>query len=437
MARDNDVLIWVGLGLALTSVFVRQIGVAIFLGFVVAYPFRRGLGRKWFLQAVVPALLAFVALKAFELGMNAIERLPRNYYKTNLALARPIYELLQMRLGVLKYPIPRLLELLIYLGLFTVPFSLLLWPSSLSRLTRRGRIVELGWVGALAVVMTAVCAATKGLMPLGGNLISDFGLGARAGLSGEWPGHAPLMVALGVTAFSVLGAILALYALGRVVWRIIIRPESSETAAWRCSAILLIATSACSFGPPALIYLPLFDRYFLPIVPMAIALIWQGFNTPGLAPVPRPNILVRPIRIAAGLLSLLLLLVYSVAGTHDYLDWNRERWSALRLLASELAIPPTQIDGGWEYNNLLVNEERLYKNYQERGLMMSQREQDGLAYGMVLDKTYRIAVSPATGYEVIYKVPLSPWLPLTPSELVLMKKIGASSPANSRLPIHN
>jgi hypothetical protein len=199
----------------------------------------------------------------------------------------------------------------------------------------------------------------------------------------------------------------------------------------------LIATSACSFGPPALIYLPLFDRYFLPIVPMAIALIWQGFNTPGLAPVPRPNILVRPIRIAAGLLSLLLLLVYSVAGTHDYLDWNRERWSALRLLASELAIPPTQIDGGWEYNNLLVNEERLYKNYQERGLMMSQREQDGLAYGMVLDKTYRIAVSPATGYEVIYKVPLSPWLPLTPSELVLMKKIGASSPANSRLPIHN
>jgi len=49
---------------------------------------------------------------------------------------------------------------------------------------------------------------------------------------------------------------------------------------------------------------------------------------------------------------------------------------------------------------------------------------------MVLDKTYRIAVSSATGYEVIRKVPLSPWLPLTPTELVLMKKVGASSPAN-------
>ena len=49
--------------------------------------------------------------------------------------------------------------------------------------------------------------------------------------------------------------------------------------------------------------------------------------------------------------------------------------------------------------------------------------------GVVLDKPYRIAVSPATGYEVIRQVPLSPWLPLTPIELVVMKKVGTSSPA--------
>jgi len=378
---------------------------------------------------VVPAVLAFVALKAYERGLIAVERLPRIYDKFNLALAKPLRELTQMRLGVLKVPIPRLLELFIYLGLFTAPFSLLLWPSSLSRLSRRRRIVELGWVGGLTVVMTAVSAVTKGLMPIGGNLVLDFGVGFRVGLSGEWPGRAPMVVALGVTVVSVLGAILALQGLARVVWRILIRPQSPEAAAWRSCAIFLIATCAFYYGPPSLFYLPLFDRYFLPVVPLAIALVWLGFNTTVLSEEPRPAFPLRPIGIAAGLLSLLLLLVYSAAGTHDYLDWNRERWSAARRLASELAIPPTEIDGGWEYNNLFVNEERLYKNYQERGLMMTRQEREGEIYGKLLDKAYRIAVSPATGYEVIRQVPLSPWLPLTPSELVVMKKIGGSSPA--------
>ena len=101
-----------GLGLTLTSVFIRQIGLAVFFGFVVAYPFWRRFARKWFLRAVFPAVLAFIALKAFERGLIAIDRIPRLYDRFNLALARPLYELARMRLGVLKIPIPRVLELL-------------------------------------------------------------------------------------------------------------------------------------------------------------------------------------------------------------------------------------------------------------------------------------------------------------------------------------
>ncbi len=425
MARDQDVSIWVGLCLAFLSVFIRQIGLAIFFGFVLAYPFWRGLGRKWLLQALVPAVLAFVALKAYEHALIAVERLPRIYYRLNQELATPLRELTQMRLGVLIVPIPRSMELFIYLGLFTAPFSFLFWPTSLGRLSRGRRIIELGWVGGLAVVMTAVCVKTRGLMPVGGNVILDFGLGSRVGLTGEWPGKAPAVVALGVTYLSVLSAILVLQAVTLVVWRSLIRPENPEAAVKRPCVVFLITTCAFYFGPLSLVYVALFDRYFLPMVPMAIALIWLGFRTTVLRAVPGQTLLVRPIGIALGLLSLLVLLVYSAAGTHDYLDWNRERWSAAR----ELAIPHTEIDGGWEYNNLFINEERLYKNYQERGQMMTQTERDGKIYGKILDKTYRIAVSPAPGYEVIRHVRLSPWLPLAPSELVVMKKVGASSPA--------
>ena len=185
-------------------------------------------------------------------------------------------------------------------------------------------------------------------------------------------------------------------------------------------AIFLIGTCAFYYGPLSLAYLPLFDRYFLPVVPMAIASVWQGFSATVPSAAARANVPLSSDRDRRSALSPLLLLVYSTAGTHDYLDWNRERWSAVR---------PIEIDGGWEYNNLLVNEARLYKNYQERGATMTRREREGEIFGEVLDKPYRIAVSPATGYEVIRQVPLSPWLPLTPIELVLMKKVGAPSPA--------
>jgi Dolichyl-phosphate-mannose-protein mannosyltransferase len=435
MARDSEVSIGVGLGLALLSVLIRQIGLAIFFGFVVAYPFWRGLGRKWFLQAVVPAVLAFVALKAYERGLIAAERMPRIYPKYNEGLSRSFrelaHELAQLRLGALMGPIMRVRQLLIYLGLFTVPFSLLLWPSSLSRLSRRGRIVELGWVGGLTVLLTAWCVFRGSLMPVGPYILVDFGLGFKVGLSGKWPGPAPTVVALGMTVLSVLGAILVLQALARVAWRVLVRPKSPEVAAWRPVVVLLIATGAFYFGPLAIADVAVYDRYYLPVVPIAIALVWQSFDTTVLSAVPRQAFRLRPIGIAAGLLSLLLLLVYSAAGTHDYLDWNRERWSAVRRLAGELAIPPTEIDGGWEYNKLVRSEEGLYMNYQERGLTMTPREREGLGLmdDEVLDKPYRIAVSPATGYEVIRRVPLSPWLPLAPIELILMKRAGTSSPA--------
>jgi Dolichyl-phosphate-mannose-protein mannosyltransferase len=427
MTRESDVSIWVGLGLALATVFIRQVGLGIFFGFVVAYPFWRGLGRKWFIQAVVPAVLAFLTLKACERGLIALDRLPRVYGMFNQSLSEFLGDLIHVKRGILRALFYRVLVFLAYLGLFTAPIALLLWPSTLSRLSRRGRMIEVGWVGGLTVVMTAVHYRYRGLMPSGGNVVCDFGVGARF-LSGEWPGQSPKAVTWSITVLSVLGAILALQALARVVWRILIRPLNPETAARRPAAILLIATCALFFGPFLFTNIPLFDRYFLTVVPLAIALIWLGITTTVASEVPGPAFVLRPIGIAAGLLSLSVLFVFAAAGTHDYLDWSRGRWSAARRLASELAIPPTEIDGGWEYNNLFPNEERLYKNRQERDSMMTRRERDGKSIPNALDKPYRVAVSPTTGYEVIRRIPLSPWLPLAPRELVLTKKIGVSSP---------
>jgi len=40
---------------------------------------------------------------------------------------------------------------------------------------------------------------------------------------------------------------------------------------------------------------------------------------------------------------------FSVGGTHDYFAWNRARWAALHTVMDQ-GVPPTQIDGGFEFN---------------------------------------------------------------------------------------
>ena len=135
--RDGD--LWAGLFLALLAMFIRQLALGIFVGFLVTYPFWRGIGRRWALQAVLPTVLALMALKSYEEILKAMERLPLDYYKFNLALASSLNDLAHMRLGVPKFVFLRSCTIFLYLGLIAAPFSLLLWPSWLARLSPRGR----------------------------------------------------------------------------------------------------------------------------------------------------------------------------------------------------------------------------------------------------------------------------------------------------------
>jgi dolichyl-phosphate-mannose-protein mannosyltransferase len=431
MVRDSDGAIWFGLGVALASVFIRQIGVAIFVGFVVAYPFWRGLGRSWFLQALLPAVLAFVALKAYERGLIWFERLPMAYNKSSDSTVQFLSLLARGKLGVFKVVLAKMWELLLFLGTYTVPFSLLCWPSRLARLSRCARIMELGRVAGLSVVVTTTLVVTGGKVLRQHNLVYDFGVGPRIGhsqLMAGWPRHMPFVLNLGLTAMSVLGVVLALEAFGQVVRRIPIRPRNSAEVAWRSSVVFLIATCAFYNGPISLSFLIVYDRYLLGILPLALALVWEGVCTERRK---EPGALfdLRPIGVAAGLVSLMLYLTFASAATHDYLDWSRVRWQTDVSLAEQLAVPATDIDGGWEYNNYIANLERLYKSHHERELAMDLEEKMGNMWGKSLDRPYRVSSHLATGYEAIRKVPLSPWLPLAPSEFIVSKRIDPSSPA--------
>ncbi len=425
LARDSDGAILLGLGAAFASVFIRQIGVAIFMGFVVAYPFRRGLGRRWFLQALLPAVLAFVALKAYERGLLSLERLPRFYSKFTDSTAEFFSRLARGKIGLFKVVLAKLWDLLLFLGTYTLPFSLLCWPSRLAWLSYRRRLLELGCVLGLTIIVTITLAMARA-EPRSGFIVYNFGVGPRfltpEMMAGQ-PGHLPFVPSLGLRAISALGAVLLLQALLQVGRRILSRPRSLAEAASGSCVVFLIATCTFYMGPTIASFVTVWDRYPLAILALVLALIWEGHAT-GREGLGVPQALdLHPIGVGLGLVGLMLTLAFATAGTHDYLDWSRVRWNTVLGLAAERDIPATDIDGGWEYNNYIANLDRLYKSYQERESLMAPEEREGNTWGESLDRRYRVSPHLATGYESIRKVPLSPWLPLAPREFIVSKRI--------------
>jgi hypothetical protein len=137
-----------------------------------------------------------------------------------------------------------------------------------------------------------------------------------------------------------------------------------------------------------------FDRYLLLVLPFAIASLM----------VLRPLPVLRP-------LSLLLAVAwggYALAGTHDYLAWNRARHAGIAALESA-GVPPTAIDGGFEYNAALFAptlgtspgdaETRPGQPYTRR------------SWWWVIDETYVLSFRPLPGYRVRERRPFPRWLP--------------------------
>ena len=121
---------------------------------------------------------------------------------------------------------------------------------------------------------------------------------------GQW-----LLIKLG----ALLGAFFFLLAIvGGVerIWKK--RSSQSATYTFRLGALLFV------FG--YLLYLLSdyyqFDRYMLPLMPFAILLA-------------RSEQRVSRLRLWGAVLIYIPVVYFSVAGTHDYLDWNRARWQAL------------------------------------------------------------------------------------------------------------
>ncbi|WP_287880709.1 hypothetical protein [Aquitalea sp.] len=95
------------------------------------------------------------------------------------------------------------------------------------------------------------------------------------------------------------------------------------------------------------------------------------------------------------------LTITTTALTHDYLEWNREKWNSLNSLL-EKKIQPQEINGGFEFSG-----QYLYTNY-------TKNNKKGF---WVIDDKYKVTTSTkdeaTENYTILNKKKINTWLPMS------------------------
>lgn len=153
-----------------------------------------------------------------------------------------------------------------------------------------------------------------------------------------------------------------------------------------------------------------FDRYLLPILPFAITAALLGARDSS------------NDRIGATAWAALgLVAFFSVAGTHDYMAWNRARYTAVdRLLAEGVGVD--EIDAGMEFGgwNLAAKLDRWPSNDDVR----IGRSAEDKSWWWVVDDYYVLSMQPLPGYRIYDEQSYSEWLVPGTAKIYVLERAG-------------
>lgn len=376
-----------GTAVMLAATLNRQLGLFVAVAWLVGRLRRDGLTTRTVLVAATPLALGALALTTMQLWLTANGTLPAEYTVKQRAL-----------LQVLAHPGELLHHLvhggfvtLTYLGLFLLP--LLAWrraaASCLARAT--GAAVTLAF--AAAVLFTGK------LMPFGFNVLSPAGIGPDLlrdvyvlGLDHRSP--LPRAFWWLVTALAVWGA-------GRLVTFTIDALRGLRGNAANVVPRAALLAGAAAYLAPILAQ-SFLDRYLLAIVPLLAGAL--------LLP-PPPALPPPPPRLAEALaaLTLVVMAMLAVPGTHDWLARARARDAALHWLQHDQGIAATRIDGGFEFHGLTT--------YSPAMQVPPSR-----SWWWVVDDEYVVTMGPLPGYDVRREFAVDRWLPPRGERVVVLQR---------------
>ena len=151
------------------------------------------------------------------------------------------------------------------------------------------------------------------------------------------------------------------------------------------------------FAPPTLLFI--YDRYLIPALPLT--LFFLASISAG-----RP---VRRHRAATAGVLCVLTAIFAVLGTHDYMAWNRARWTAITDLQKAGIAGPADLDGGFEYNGLYSYDYRYHPSGEK-------------SWWWVNKDDYQITFGPIEGLKIIRQYAYETWLPPAKRFILVLSK---------------
>jgi 4-amino-4-deoxy-L-arabinose transferase-like glycosyltransferase len=401
MRKSSGAEMVAGLLLACVALLIRQTGLAIFMGFSVAYLAKYGLRLQKVLVAAVSLASGFAVQILWHHFLESRHSLPAAYgSQSTLVLSPRSY----VSWHAIKPFAAGLVILSVYVGLFLFPLILWIGPRKVKALCRP-RLVSLMTV-VYAVMGAYMLRHMR--MPILRNILYDLGLGPAL-----LQGGSPSLPTAGkgfwavVTFAGFLGSVVLVGATLRAIGKtrkFLPMPEGKTEL-----LVILLASGLIYLVPISILTFTggAWDRYVLFLVPLGIVILFLLARDAGRA---KAGSLIISLAVA----SLILYGAFSIAGTHDYLSWNRARWQALNNLETEQRIGPDEIDGGFEFNAWYLYD----PNY---------RASPGKSWYFVARDDFMIAFEPVPGFTEMKRYPFQRWLPPGKGNILVLRRTQANS----------
>lgn len=402
--------------LAFLALTIRQYGLIFFFSLCLGRLFVDRLG----VSAVLRAILLFAGALLFQLGFRSwllsTGRMPTDFDPIKKAISPDLGQIFSAA------PLFVLAKLSLYLGLFSLPFLLLLFGQLFRSLGPRVRaLVLVLWTLVFAVLWPRLDSIALPQIP---NVLNYYGLGPLTLrdtflLNQNLPERTWVVDIFWFASslFGLFGALLILTILVRRLPRYARHLSTLPSCLFMvknglavnialpvalASGVCLYVLMLTVFGASAIEDVLLFDRYLLPVYPLLMVLVWS------LRP-RSPAFRIEPVSLLLAALLMLLFGVMSVAASHDYLAWNRARWQALNDLMVVDRVSPRRIDGGYEFNG--------WYNYSA-----NYRSDPKRSYWWVDSDEFIVASGKLDGYHEVKRFPFHRFLPFNGGKIVVLRK---------------
>ena len=385
-----------GTAISIAAVLCRQLGLCLPLALGATLLLKHGLQRRWIIRAVLPLLVSILVLGAFQHWLRATGRLPALYSvktdKLRDVLARPM----RIPINVAYFG----WSMQMYLGWFLLPVMVLTgaWKNSASTRPRVILLARLA-LGLFLVASIVRFLMLPKLMPVHNNIIIPEGIGP-ASLRDTLNLHLPNLPVLpegfwlAVTALSLAGAALLVLKTVKFVAGLISTNRSVQANDDGLIGTFFLLSAGTYLIP--FVLTGFFDRYLLPVAVFLVAFLAVSFEAKAVGPSRARQVLALLLILGSG--------VFAVAGTRDYLEWNRTRWHAVDELLTKKDVKPKDVDGGFEFNGWYMYDTFTMTNW------------------WVVNGPYVISFGKIEGYEPISKYTYKHWMPTYDGTILVLKR---------------